>query len=160
MRRYFAAFAPATAADFTTWSGLPSAAIDLVRDELEPVDVAGRPGFRLRPAPHDAPVVPAKRGTVRLVAGFDNYLVGYRDRDLHIAEEHRPAVYVGGVIKPTVLLDGRIVAVWRLTRTPKDAAVTVTPLEPLSARTRSAIEREVRDIGRFVGQPARLVVEQ
>ena len=155
-RRYFAAFAPATAADFTTWSALASArAMELIRDELEPVDVQGRPGFRLR----GDDVTPAESGTVRLVAGYDNYLVGYRDRSLLVAEQHRPAVFVGGVIKPTVLLDGRIVAVWRLARTTRDASVTVTPLEALTARTRSAIEREARDIGRFIGQPVRCRVE-
>jgi hypothetical protein len=153
VRRYFAAFSPATAADFTAWSGLPAGtAIALMRDELEPVDVAGSPGYRLRgSAPELAP-----RGSVRLVSGYDNYLVGYRDRGLLIADEHRPAVYVGGVIKPTVLLDGCVVATWRLARTTRDATVTVTPLREITGRTRNAIAREARDIGKFLGVPTQL----
>ena len=147
-RRYFAAFAPATAADFTTWSGLPSArAVQLIRDELEPVDVAGRPGFRLAGAePLEAP-----RGTVRLTAGFDNYLVGYADRGLLLDDEHRAAVYVGGVIKPSVLVDGRIAGIWRLVRTRGAVDVEVTPLQPLTKRVHAVIEREIADIRRFVG---------
>jgi hypothetical protein len=152
-RRYFAAFSPATAADFTTWSGLASAkAIDLIRGELEPVDVDGRPGFTTREPP--ASVVPA--GTVRLAAGFDNYLIGYRDRALLLADEHRAAVYVGGIIKPTVLLNGRIVAIWRLARAAKAATVQVTPLEALTRSTVRSIEAEVADIGRFIALDTRL----
>ena len=72
-RRYFAAFSPATAVDFAAWSGLPSApAIELIRDELTPVEVNGRPGYRLGE--------PVDGSGVRLVSGFDNLLIGYRDR--------------------------------------------------------------------------------
>lgn len=146
-RRYFAAFAPATAADFTTWSGLGSArALELIRDELTPVDVAGRPGFRLTCAADPEPV----RGTVRLVSGYDNYLVGYADRGLLLDDQHRAAVYVGGVIKPSVLVDGRIAGIWRLARTRGTASVEVTPLRTLTARVRAAIDREIADICRFV----------
>ena len=152
-RRYFAAFSPATAADFTTWSGLPSSrAIGLIRDELEPVDIDGRSGFRLT----GGPVADMPRGTVRLAAGFDNYLVGYRDRTLFVPDAARKQVYVGGVIKPTVLLDGRVVAIWRLARTKGAATVTVTPLEPIPRRVQRAIATEVDDIGRFLELPTAL----
>ncbi|MDT4891727.1 MAG: hypothetical protein QOE97_762 [Pseudonocardiales bacterium] len=154
-RRYFAAFSPATVADFATWSGLPSArAVQLIRDELEPADVGGRPGFRAKQGGEAAPATDC----VRLVAGFDNYLVGYRHRELLIADEHRAAVYVGGVIKPTVLVDGRIVATWRLSRSQEAATVTVLPLVPLAGAVRDAIAEEVADLGRFVAQPARLSI--
>jgi hypothetical protein len=157
-RRYFTAFAPATAADFTTWSGLPAGrTLALVRDELEPVEVNGRPGFRRR-TDRDLPAVP--RGSLRLAAGYDNYLVGYRDRSLQIADEHRRAVYVGGVIKPTVLVDGRVVATWRVAQNAEHAAVTVTALAPLTRAVRHGLDREVADLGRFLQRPTSLSVEE
>src|SRR4051794_35910625 len=92
-RRYFAAFSPATAADFATWSGLPSArAVALVRNELTDTDVDGRPGYRL------GAVAPA-RG-VRLLPAFDNYVIGYRDRSAILPPERHPHVYQGGMIRP------------------------------------------------------------
>lgn len=98
-RRYFTAFSPATPADFTAWSGLPSSrAITLIRDELTPVDLDGRAGFRL------GEMLP-QRG-VRLLAAFDNYLLGYRHRDAILTESLRPRVYSGGVIYPAVLVTG------------------------------------------------------
>ena len=140
-RRYFAAFSPATAADFTTWSGLPSSrAIGVIRDELSEVDVLGRPGFRL------GAVEPA-RG-VRLLPAFDNYLVGYARRGF-IDDARRGEVYVGGMIRPTVLSDGRVVGRWRLVK----GAVEITPFETFSAHTKRAIEAELADIEGFLTAP-------
>ena len=140
-RRYFAAFSPATAADFTTWSGLPSSrAVELIRDELTEADVDGRPGFRL------GTVEPA-RG-VRLLPAFDNYLVGYRGRDAIIDEQWRPRIFQGGMIHPSVVLDGRVVGRWRLA----GERVEVTGFEPLARAVLRGVEREVSDLGRFLGR--------
>lgn len=137
-RRYFAAFSPATAADFTTWSGLPSSrAVSLIRDELTGTDVFGRPGFRRGAA---AP----ERG-VRLLAAFDNYLVGYADRPF-IADDRRAEVYVGGVIRPTVLMDGRVAGRWRVAK----GRVVLIVFEALGKRAQTAVEREVADVERFL----------
>jgi hypothetical protein len=145
-RRYFQAFSPATAADFTTWSGLPSGrAIAQIRDELTSVEVNGRAGFAL------GEVAP-QRG-LRLLSGYDNYLVGYRDRELIIAPSRRKDVYIGGVIRPTVLLDGRVIGTWRLVREAESATVAVTPFSGLTKSVRAAIEAEAADIGRFIGLP-------
>ncbi len=142
-RRYFQAFSPATAADFTTWSGLPSGrAIALIRDELTPADVNGRAGYRL------GEIAP-QRG-LRLLPAFDNYLVGYRDRDLIIGTDDRPEVYIGGIIRPAVVLDGRVIGTWRVIRRPDAATVALTPFAGMAAKARAAIEAEVEDIARFL----------
>lgn len=140
-RRYFAAYSPATAADFTTWSGLASArAIDLIRDELEPVDVDGRAGFRL------GSVEPG-RG-VRLLPAFDNFLIGYRDRAAILDRELQDRVYQGGWILPTVLRDGQVVGTWALDRA--KGRVNIASFGELEPRVRRAVEAEVADIGRFL----------
>jgi hypothetical protein len=141
VRRYFAAYSPATATDFATWSGLPGASsVALIADELTPVDVYGQPGFRL------GETEPA-RG-VRLLGAFDNYLLGYRERAAMIDAAHYRRVYEGGIIHPVVLRDGQALAVWSLARARK--TVTVTPFRPLPKVVSRAVEKEVADIGRFV----------
>lgn len=143
-RRYFAAFSPATPADFTTWSGLPSGrAIELIRDELTPVEVDGRPGFRL------GSVAPA-RG-VRLLPAFDNYLIGYRDRAAILEPSLHPHVYQGGMIRPVVLVDGGVVGTWAVDRA--RAAVRVAPFGELPAVARRRIDAEVADVRRFLALP-------
>lgn len=142
-RRYFAAFSPATATDFATWSGLASArAIALIRDELTEADVDGRPGYRLG-------AVEPGRG-LRLLPAFDNYVLGYRDRSAILQPDRHPYVYQGGVIRPVVLLDGRGVGTWALDRA--KGRVTVNPFEPFSASVRGRVEAEAADVGRFLGR--------
>jgi|KBSSwiStaDraftv2_1062776.scaffolds.fasta_scaffold11357_9 hypothetical protein len=142
-RRYFAAYSPATAADFTTWSGLPAGrAIGLIRDELTPCEVFGRPGFRL------GEVEPALG--VALLPAFDNYLLGYRDRPF-ISSERRGEVYVGGVIRPVLLVDGRVTGRWQLTRRGDDGIIRLRVFEALSRRVRGAIEAEIADLAGFIG---------
>ena len=151
-RRYFRAFSPATAADFTTWSGLPSgAAIAAIRDELTEVAFDGRRGSTL------GAVEPAL--AVRLLPMFDNYLLGYRDRTAMLDPRRNPQVYVGGIIKAAVVCDGRVIGIWRLDRAARTAAVRVTPFEPFTRRQLDELDRERADIERFVGRPIALEVQ-
>jgi hypothetical protein len=140
-RRYFAAYSPATAADFSTWSGLAaSRAIELIRDELTEADVGGRPGFRLGG-------VVAGRG-LRLLPAFDNYVIGYRDRTAILAADRHPHVYQGGMIRPVVLLDGAVIGTWALDRAKNRLAVS--PFDPLSPSVRRRLDAEAEDVGRFL----------
>lgn len=149
VRRYFAAYAPATAADFATWSGLPAArALECARDELGPADVDGRPGYRLGS-------VPPEHG-VRLLPGFDNYLVGYRDRAAILEPALHPYVYQGGIIRPTLLVDGQVIGTWSLERA--KGRVTISPFGALPKPVRRAVDAEVADLARFLGRDLDAVV--
>jgi Winged helix DNA-binding domain len=149
-RRYFRAFGPATAADFTTWSGLPSgAAIKAIRDELTEVEFEGRRGWTL------GAVEPVKG--LRLLPMFDNYLIGYRDRTAMLDPALHAKVYVGGIIKATVVRDGRVIGIWRLDRSGRSATIRITPFEPISQQDQ--LERERADIERFLGRAVGLTVE-
>jgi hypothetical protein len=148
-RRYFAAYSPATTADFAAWSGLAGGrAILLIKDELAPVDLGGRPGWRL------GSVEPA-RG-LRLLPAFDNYLIGYRHRDAILSAELRPRIYAGGLIHPSVLHDGAVIGKWSLQRPADPLRVVVEPFGRFSRTIRGAVEEEVADIGRFLGRGANL----
>jgi hypothetical protein len=151
-RRYFRAFGPATAADFTAWSGLPSgAAVTAVRDELTEVEFDGRRGWTLgqvEPAPG-----------FRLLPMFDNYLLGYRDRTAMLDPARNPQVYVGGIIKAAVVCDGRLIGIWRLDRA-RAAVVRVTLFESFSRRHRAELDRERADIERYLGRPVGLAIEE
>lgn len=144
-RRYFTAFSPATAADFTTWSGIGAGrAIELIRAELTACDVDGTPGFRRGE-------VEPMRG-VRLLPAFDNYLLGYRDRAAMLRPERHPLVYRGGMISPTLVVDGRLRGTWALDRTTSTALLTLTAFDALSRGERRSVEREVADVARFLGR--------
>jgi hypothetical protein len=149
-RRYFRAFGPATAADFTAWSGLASGApIKSIRDELTEVEFDGRRGFSLG----EVEAVPA----LRLLPMFDNYLIGYRNREAMLDPGLHAQVYVGGIIKASIVCDGRVIGIWRLER--RGAAtptIRVTAFEALRRRHRLELERERADLERFFAAPIAL----
>ena len=148
-RRYFRAFGPATAADFTTWSGLPSgAAIRAIRDELTEVAFDGRRGWSLG----EVEPVPG----LRLLPMFDNYVIGYRDRAAMLDLERHRQVYVGGMIKATVVCDGRVIGIWRLARSGRSAGIEITAFQRITAGQRAAIDDERADLERFLATPLTL----
>ena len=112
----------------------------MIRDELTPADVDGRAGFRLGS-------VEPQRG-LRLLPAFDNYLVGYQDRAAIVDSTGYPRVYQGGMIRPVVLLDGRVIGTWALARA--KGRVTVTPFARPTRAVRTGIEAEVADLARFL----------
>ena len=150
--RYQRGFGPATVADFRAWSGLPAAQAEL--GWAATTGGAGRPAV-----PEDAPDA-ARPCPVRLTGGFDTLLLGYADRSLHLAPEHARRVNAGGgLVRPVVLDDGVVVATWRYVRGATDT-VEVIPFRAMSRRALDGIEREVRDIGVFLGREPHLDVAE
>jgi hypothetical protein len=147
--RFLGGFGPATLQDFRAWSGLPAA-----QAELGWAVVAERAG--------QAPDLPAPPGRcpVRLTGGFDALLLGYADRSVHLpAEQARSVNAGGGLVKPVVLDDGVVVATWRYVRGATDT-IEVAPFHALSGRAVRGIEREVAEIGAFVGRDPHLALRR
>jgi hypothetical protein len=143
--RFLRAFGPATLQDFRAWSGLPAAQARLGWAAV--ADGAA-------PAPEDR--APTACCPVRLTGGFDALLLGYADRSLHLAPEHARRVNTGGgLVKPVVLDDGVVVATWRYLRGASDT-IEVAPFQPLAGRAVRGIEREVGEIGAFLGRDPHL----
>lgn len=142
--RYLQGHGPASPADLAAWSGLPLGrarrAFDDARDLLEPEG----DGFRLRD-------VPPATGT-RLLGHFDAFLLGYRERN--VPGEYAKVLQTGGgFVMPAVSAAGRLVGTWRLST---QDLLAVTTFTEIPAQVRRGIEREVADLGRFLGRPITL----
>jgi hypothetical protein len=57
----------------------------------------------------------------------------------------------GGLIKPTVFVDGRVVGTWRSRHAGSSPRIDVEPFGGLAAEARRALDREMRDVERFLG---------
>ena len=156
-RRYFAAFAPATERDFAKWSGLPlgecRVGMKRIAGELEPVGPSSQGLFGPRGFDSRVPRSPV----VRLLPAFDTYLMGYESRS-HAVDEAGEKVILpgGGILRPTICVDGRFVGTWSRKNTKKQVSVTLEPFDRIDERWMSALEAEAADIGRFEGLDARL----
>lgn len=154
--RYFRSHGPATIRDFAWWSSLTladaKAGLAVARPLLAEREIDGI-GYFLSPEAEDSP---GASGT-QLLPGFDEFLLGYQDRDAVLAEEHIPLVFPGknGIFLSTIVQDGAVAGTWRRTTTPRQVSVQPSPFSPPSARMASGFARTAKAYARFLDLPLR-----
>jgi hypothetical protein len=141
--RYLAAFGPASVQDAQAWSGLTRLreVVDRLRPGLRAFrDEQGTELFDLPDAPRPAPGTPAP---VRLVAEFDNLALSHADRTRIISEPNRQRMFTrNGIFPGTVLVDGFVAGMWKITRSRAAAVLTIELIGPLGPRDREAVTDE------------------
>jgi winged helix DNA-binding protein len=156
LRMYLRAFGPATAADFSLWTGISLTGAREIwgREEADfaTISVEGWEAAVLQEDFDQLAQAEFERPLVRLLPYFDAYLLGHKEREHLAAMEHRPKIYrPQGWITPVVLVDGRAVAVWEHARAGNRLRVKVAKFGSLSRRIIAGIREEARDLGRFLG---------
>ena len=115
LRRYFEHYGPATLSDcryfFSNWK---KADMDPLLHELLPelicTVIEGKKYYSL----HE-PVTNASLPECVLVPGFDQLVLGYRDRDRMIDRRFlKELTNISGIVSPSILIRGRIRARWKL----------------------------------------------
>lgn len=156
LRRYFQAFGPATPADFAMWAGitLTDAREIWAREQAQivTVQVKGQTAGVLRKDLRELTQAELERPHIRLLAYFDTFLLGHKDREHLLPVEHRPHVYrPQGWIAPVVLVNGRVAAVWENVREGNHLHVKVRKFDSISRQIAAGIREEAQDLGRFLG---------
>ncbi|MDX2600069.1 winged helix DNA-binding domain-containing protein [Streptomyces caniscabiei] len=138
VRRYLAAFGPASVKDMQTWAGLTRLreAFERLRPELVTFrDERGTELFDLPDAPRPDPETPAPP---RLLPEFDNLLLSHADRSRVVPPDLKGRSWQGNQAYRTFLVDGFLAGVWKL-----DAdVVTLEPFGSLTARQRTELVEE------------------
>ncbi|MCB0154777.1 MAG: AlkZ family DNA glycosylase [Anaerolineae bacterium] len=156
-RRYFSGHGPATIQDLIWWSGLPAAearaAVELARLEQEEFD--DQTYWFVSSA---APTPPTASPAVQLLPGFDEYLLGYRERGAVLDPAHAGKVVPGGngMFKPMLVIDGQIVGLWQRTLRKTKVQVNFAPFAPLSPTQMEAAVAAAEPYGRFLGLPVEI----
>lgn len=151
IRRYLAAFGPATVADAQNWSGLPGLkeVFERLRSALRTFrDEQGRELFDVPGAPLPNPDVPAP---VRFLPEYDNVGLGHADRARIVAPEMRLWSEVGW---GSVLVDGFGSARWKLDVEAGAATLRIEPFIRLVRADRAAISEEGDRLVRFLAADA------
>jgi hypothetical protein len=159
--RYFRSHGPTTRQDFAGWTGMTAAdakrAIAAAGKDLATVQVEGR-DMLLDPALLDAhrtgPAAAAGEDILAL-PGFDEYLLGFKDRSLMLAPEHKQAIIPGGngVFQATIVRGGRVIGTWKRSVARGRTVVDVRPLVPLGGADRARVEAALAPYARFTGRP-------
>lgn len=131
--RYFAAFGPASVADLQTWVGLTK--LKEVVDDLRPrlhvfCDEDGKELFDVPDGPRPDPDV---RAPVRFLPDFDNLIRSHANRRRVIDDASRKRLNTrNGVTPHSILVDGHVAGMWRVSEEDGVATLRVEELRPLS----------------------------
>ncbi|MFE9750045.1 winged helix DNA-binding domain-containing protein [Saccharothrix saharensis] len=144
VRRYLAAFGPASVKDVQTWAGMSRLMPVVEAMDLRVfTDERGRTLYDLPDAPRPDPDTPAP---ARFLPEFDNVLLGHDDRTRVISDEdYRRGIIIGG--KPTLLVDGFVHGTWKIA----DDGLDIDVFRPLTRAQKADVEAEGARLLQFAG---------
>lgn len=151
LRRYLAAYGPASIKDMQVWSGMTKLkeTMERMRPTLRTFrDEQGVELFDVPDAPlpdGDTPAPP------RFLSEFDNMLLSYADRSRIMDDSYKPLVFtVNGIIRSTFLIDGFVRGLWKLEQRKGEATLSIQPFEPIgSEEERSELTLEGEKLLKF-----------
>jgi len=150
--RYFTGHGPATIHDFMWWSGLPAAdaraGLKMIEAQLAHEDVDGQTYWFSSAAFASNVASP----TAYLLPPFDEYLLGYKDRSAVLDPAHATKVVPGanGMFKPIIVIDGRVVGIWKRTLRKNSVIIESSPFGALSKAEEAVFVEAADDYGTFL----------
>jgi hypothetical protein len=156
--RYFRSHGPATQRDFVGWTGLTMAdakiGLQLAQPALE--RIATDDGELWMSNEHAATDAPAPRAY--LLPGFDELMLGYKDRSAMLAPRYAGRIVPGGngMFLSTLVLDGQVRGTWRRSARAKTVALEASPFGRLTAPQKKAFDEPRERYARFLGMAVTL----
>ncbi|HEY7031224.1 MAG TPA: winged helix DNA-binding domain-containing protein [Thermomicrobiales bacterium] len=156
-RRFLGAYGPLAPEDLALWWGGYGPApgrrmLAALGDEVAEVDVEGQRAWVLA---RDVPAIAAaeSRNTARLLPAFDPWVVGAsRGAAALLEPEHKARVYrPQGWLSSVLLVNGRMVGVWRHAPKGRRLLVQIEPFGTLPRWARAQIEAEAERLAAFLG---------
>jgi DNA glycosylase AlkZ-like len=150
VRRYLAAFGPASRQDIDAWSMMRQPQIRAALERLEPLrrfrDENGRELLDVPRAPLPDPETPAP---VRFLSKWDNVLLSFADRTRVLPDEYRKRVISqGGDVKQAFLVDGLVAGIWDV----EEGRVVLKPFAKLSRVAQREVNEEKERLGAFLAE--------
>jgi hypothetical protein len=147
LRRYLAAFGPASRRDVSAWSMMGAPEIQRALDRLELRRYRDEQGRELLDVPRAPLPDPGKPAPVRFLPKWDNVLLAFADRTRVLPEEYRKRVIgANGDVAQTFLVDGFVAGTWRA----DCGQVVPEPFAVLPRVTRRAVEEEAERLESFL----------
>lgn len=149
VRRYLAAFGPASSRDIASFTGLPPAMLAPALDRMRVRRFLDERGGELLDVPRGPLPDPGTPAPVRFLPTWDATLLVHARRAQIVPEPVRPLIFNTKTPHSvsTFIVDGQVGGTWR-----SDAAgrLTVDPFEPLPARQRRALSDEAERLEAFL----------
>ncbi|GCE21561.1 hypothetical protein KDK_53610 [Dictyobacter kobayashii] len=153
--RYISSHGPATIQDFAWWTGLTlteaRAGFDAIKSKLQMEKINGQVYWITADAPAPQEYTTS---SLHLLPGFDEYLLGYKDRSAVLAVEHAMKIVPGnnGIFLPTIVTAGQITGSWRRTLKKNIISLQLQPFIPADNLHEEAVTAANR-YSHFLGLP-------
>ncbi len=146
IRRYLAAFGPATVQDIAAWSGLTKVreAVEQLDDLRALEDDQGRELLDIEDGPLPDPETPAPP---RFLPPFDNVVLGHKDRARIAPDRER---LIRALDKPMLLVDGFLRGTWKL----DGDRIAVDAWDRFTADEQRQVDEEAERLRVFMLAPA------
>ncbi len=156
--RYFISHGPALETDFAAWTGLT------MSDVRRGIELAGDSLTRLKTDQGtywmDARLknTPQSTATSFLLPGFDEYMLGYRDRSAALPKEYSNHIVPGGngMFLSTIVIDGQVKGTWKKTVKKASTSVVAQSFTPLTIPEQASLVASMKRYETFTGQPTEI----
>jgi hypothetical protein len=152
-RRYFTTRGPASARDFSWWSGLTMAdvkrGVEIAGNALQRVVIDDEPFWLVERA------LPRQRPSTHLLPNYDEYFIGFKDRSAIGKRMGHVRSVTGGdaFIAHVIAIDGQLVGGWKRRIEKGTVVVDVNIVTPVTTAERKRIDTVVASFARFLRLP-------
>ena len=157
--RYFASHGPATARDFSWWSGFTltdtNKAIASVQPALESTVIGDLTYWSAEP-----PAMSRKKTPAFLLPNYDEYLIAYKDRGAFV-EHGRAANLVArsnSALSNHLVIDGKLAGSWSRTLTGNSVQIQIAPYKKLAPAQARVVASAADCYTEFLGLPGNVAV--
>lgn len=151
--RYFTGHGPATLKDFIGWGRLTVTdarrGLEIAKENLTTLSAGGiEYWFSSKRGASKGPIV-------KLLPGFDEFILGYKDRSASLTPEHANRIVPGGngMFLSTVIIDGVVHGTWKRVQRASHQELTIIPFDAIDPRYHAQIDSEVARYSHFTGLP-------
>ncbi|HET7273937.1 MAG TPA: winged helix DNA-binding domain-containing protein [Longimicrobiaceae bacterium] len=154
-RRYFTSHGPATVKDFGWWTGLTAADAKVGLAANRSALISAKVDRHEYWFAGDTPTGEDQKGDF-LLPGFDEYMLGYKNRDAALRPEQAENICPGknGMFLSTIILGGQVVGTWKRTVRKGRVEIALSPFKRLSREDKARLEEPANAYGRFLDLPA------
>ena len=158
VRRYFASHGPATARDFSWWSGFTITDTNKAIASLQPALESTKIGDLVYWSA-EAPASRAKKTPAFLLPNYDEYLIAYKDRGA-FAEQGRQNLVAraNSALSNHLVIEGKLAGNWSRTIATNAVQIQVAPYKKLPPLQSRAVTNAADCYGDFLGLKPNLSV--
>jgi hypothetical protein len=156
--RYFQSHGPVSREDFAGWTGLPVAtvkrAITMLDKTLTQVTCQSKTLYVIRSQWEQwQTMTKPRKPTYHVLPGFDEYLLGIKDRASVLSPEHKSKIIPGnnGIFMPTLVVNGQVLGTWKRTIKTKTVVIDAHPFVSLKPAQTTSLASRFKEYAAYLG---------